>query len=181
MEDWGFNSQSLELDLLGQDFLDLLSQPVEHFTFSYSTEEYFSRADDWFEFQDLVCMSPTENTTGFDVAPDRTGSETSNLLNDYDGVNVALQPSSTSEGQSPTHSWKAQETRKFEDCLSEFAVAQASDKTTRRRKRFSNERRKEVDDIRKAGACIRCRLMKTAVRISEIPWTLNDDVSNSNK
>jgi len=175
MEDWAFDSQSLELDLLGQDFLDLLSQPVEHFTFNHSTEEYFSRADDWFEFQDLVCMSPTENTTGFDVpgaATNRTGPEISDLVEDYDSVDVASKPSSTSKDPSRTQSWKAQDIRKFEDCLSEFAIAQASDKTMRRRKRFSHARRKEVDHIRKAGACIRCRLMKTAVSTREDIWTL---------
>jgi hypothetical protein len=95
-----------------------------------------------------------------------TGSETSDLLKDC-GVNIESEPSFASGELSQMHDLNAQETRKFEDCLSEFAVAQANDKTTRRRKRFSNERRKEVDHIRKAGACIRCRLMKTAVSISK--------------
>jgi hypothetical protein len=169
MEDWAIDFQAHDLDLLGQDFLDLLSQPVEHFVFNYSTEEYFSRSDDWFEFQDLVCMSPTENATDFNVSvttANGTGSETSDLLKDC-GVNIESEPSFASGELSQMHDLNAQETRKFEDCLSEFAVAQANDKTTRRRKRFSNERRKEVDHIRKAGACIRCRLMKTAVSISE--------------
>ena len=168
MEHWAFDSQACDFDLLGQDFLELLSQPLGHYTFNHPTEEYSCQADDWFEFQDLVCLSPTEDSMTVNVlAPDRMAAETSNLLEGYGG-NADYNSTSKSKRQPLRHSSKAPETRKFEDCLSEFAISQASDKTIRRRKRFSNERRKEVDHIRKAGACIRCRLMKTAVSIPEL-------------
>ncbi|KAE9377782.1 hypothetical protein N431DRAFT_478944 [Stipitochalara longipes BDJ] len=84
---------------------------------------------------------------------------------------TAPESSTPPEAQPIAYSSKtlpAPETRRFEDCLSEFVIAQADDKTIRRRKRFSNDRRKEVEHIRKAGACIRCRLTKTACKL-ELP------------
>jgi hypothetical protein len=55
------------------------------------------------------------------------------------------------------------EKRRFEECLSEFVGLESVDKGTKRRKRYSTENRKKVDQVRKAGACIRCKLMKTPV------------------
>jgi hypothetical protein len=183
MEDGTFDSQAWELDLLGQDFLELLSQPVEHYTFSYPIEEHSYQADDWLEFQDLVCMSPMEDTLDFDVpatTPDRARPESLNLLKDCGGGAIS-NPTFVSEGQSSMISSEALETRKFEDFLSEFAISQANDKTTKRRKRFSNDRRKEVSHIRKAGACVRCKLMKTAVSIGNFRRRFSIATSNSNK
>jgi hypothetical protein len=58
---------------------------------------------------------------------------------------------------------KQAEKRRFEECLSEFVGTESVDKGTKRRKRYSAENRKKVDQVRKAGACIRCKLMKTPV------------------
>lgn len=58
------------------------------------------------------------------------------------------------------------EKRSFEDCLSEFVGTEPVVKGTKRRERYSTEDRKKVDQVRKAGACIRCKLMKTPVSIS---------------
>jgi hypothetical protein len=169
MEDWAFDPHAGDLDLLGEDFLDLLSQPLEYYTFDYPTEQYLHQGPRWYELQDLTDVSPAENNPEFD-APlperNRTGSGNSQLIKDS-SCNAASKPSSPLEDQTGPRLSRTLETRNFEDCLSEFSVAQASDKITRRRKRFSDERRKEVDHIRKAGACIRCRLMKTAVSIKE--------------
>ncbi len=55
------------------------------------------------------------------------------------------------------------EKRSFEDCLSEFVGTEPVVKGTKCRKRYSTEDRKKVDQVRKAGACIRCKLMKTPV------------------
>jgi hypothetical protein len=55
------------------------------------------------------------------------------------------------------------EKRRFEECLSEFVGTESVNKVTTRRKRYSIENRKKVDQVRKAGACIRCKLMKTPV------------------
>jgi len=172
MEDWAFNSQDDTLDLLDQDLLDLLSQPLENYTFDYSADQYLYQNHDSLEFQDFVCMSPAADDLEFHEPPpslDRSKSETSQLLKDYactTASDLVTQP----ETQPKTYSSKTlphPETRSFEDCLSEFVVAQANDKIVRRRKRFSNDRRKEVGHIRKAGACIRCRLTKTAVSIQD--------------
>jgi hypothetical protein len=55
------------------------------------------------------------------------------------------------------------EKRRFEEYLSEFVGTESVDEGTKHRKRYSTENRKKVDHVRKAGACIRCRLMKTPV------------------
>jgi hypothetical protein len=55
------------------------------------------------------------------------------------------------------------EKRRFDECLSEFVGTKSVDKGTKRRKGYSSEDRKKVDQVRKAGACIRCKLMKTSV------------------
>ncbi|KAH8685530.1 hypothetical protein BGZ60DRAFT_395392 [Tricladium varicosporioides] len=55
--------------------------------------------------------------------------------------------------------------RKFEDGLFEFVGIQNPNKKARRRTKLDIERRKEVDQLRKVGACIRCRLTKTRCRI----------------
>jgi excinuclease UvrABC ATPase subunit len=47
----------------------------------------------------------------------------------------------------------------FTNCLYEFEGA-PSRISRRKRKRYSPVRRKEVDQLRKVGACIRCRLTK---------------------
>jgi hypothetical protein len=62
-----------------------------------------------------------------------------------------------------TASPRRHEKRRFEECLSEFMGTESVDKGTKRRKRYSTENRKKVDQVRKAGACIRCKLMKTPV------------------
>jgi hypothetical protein len=56
------------------------------------------------------------------------------------------------------------EKRRFEECLSEFVGTESVDKGTKRRRRYSTENKKKVNQVRKAGACIRCKLMKTPVR-----------------
>jgi hypothetical protein len=55
------------------------------------------------------------------------------------------------------------EQRSFEDCLSEFVGTEPVVKGTKHREQYSTEDRKKVDQVRKAGACIRCKLMKTPV------------------
>jgi hypothetical protein len=101
-------------------------------------------------------MSPAGNASEVDAPHSKrnhTGSETSQLLKDFASTTDS-QSTALLEGQTGTYSSKTFQAGKFEDCLSELAVAQASDKITRRRERFSIERKKEADHIRKAGACI---------------------------
>jgi len=52
--------------------------------------------------------------------------------------------------------------RKFKDCLSEF-VGTTIYTVPRRRNSFTAERRDEVSQVRKAGACNRCRILKMKV------------------
>ena len=171
MEDLAFDPREESLDLLGQDFLDLLSQPLENYTFEHSTDQYLYEHNHWLEFQDLVCMSPAAEGSGFlELSQrDRSTPETSQLTKDY-ACTTAPDVVPSPEAEPRTFSSKVflpPETGRFEDCLSEFAVTQAYDKITQRRKRFSKDRRKEVGHVRKAGACIRCRLTKTAVSIED--------------
>jgi hypothetical protein len=57
---------------------------------------------------------------------------------------------------------------RFQDCLSEFVgtVQISPNINATRRKPFSPTRRKEVGQVRKAGACLRCKLTKTTVSFS---------------
>jgi hypothetical protein len=55
------------------------------------------------------------------------------------------------------------EKRRFEECLSEFVGTESVDEGAKRRKRYSPENRKKVGQVRKAGACVRCKLLKTPV------------------
>jgi hypothetical protein len=54
--------------------------------------------------------------------------------------------------------------QRFTDCLHEFEGVPNQPPLRRRRKNFSSARRKEVEQLRKVGACIRCRLTKSSVR-----------------
>ena len=51
----------------------------------------------------------------------------------------------------------------FTGCLHEFEAGPKNELNRRKRKRFPPERRKEVSQLRKVGACIRCRLTKSSV------------------
>jgi hypothetical protein len=58
--------------------------------------------------------------------------------------------------------------RKFEDGLSQFIGVKNPGRKTKQRKPFVPERRKEVDQVRKVGACLRCRITKTRVSTIEL-------------
>ena len=62
--------------------------------------------------------------------------------------------------------------KNLEDCLFEFEGPKPSNTSKKRRKPFSNKRRREVGQVRRAGACIRCRITKTPVRVPDISFTL---------
>jgi hypothetical protein len=60
----------------------------------------------------------------------------------------------------------ANQTRKgLEACLFEFEGTKLKNTSKKGRKPFSKERRREVGQVRKAGACSRCRITKTPVSI----------------
>jgi hypothetical protein len=75
----------------------------------------------------------------------------------------ATHPTSSDEPQIVTT--LASQTQ-FTDCLHEFEGMPNRTAPRRRRKRFDPMRRKEVDQLRKVGACIRCRLTKTPVSLA---------------
>jgi len=56
--------------------------------------------------------------------------------------------------------------RTFEECLFEFETSCPADLNSKRRKVFSSERRNKVRQVRKVGACVRCRIMKISVNPS---------------
>jgi hypothetical protein len=74
-----------------------------------------------------------------------------------------LQTSSTEIHPASSVSLRKPEKRRFEEYLSEFVGTEPMNKTTKGRKQLSSEARKKAYQVRKAGACIRCRLMKTPV------------------
>ena len=69
--------------------------------------------------------------------------------------------------------------REFNDCLHSFESGLKDVSHRRKRRRFSPGRRKEVDQLRKVGACIRCRLMKSKASVNYMLHFLSD-VSSAN-
>jgi len=55
--------------------------------------------------------------------------------------------------------------RSLEDCLFNFKGPEPSKTDKRHRKSFSHKRRKEVRQVRRAGACMGCRIRKISVII----------------
>lgn len=88
------------------------------------------------------------------ITPNHTHSRT------LSNVSTSSQECGSSTKPKPSANTKK---RKFEDGLFEFVGIQDPNKKARRRTKFGTERRKEVDQLRKVGACIRCRLTKTRV------------------
>jgi hypothetical protein len=82
---------------------------------------------------------------------------------DYVSTTTPLERFSTPVQLVSDASPRPPEKRNFEDCLSEFVGTEPMVKGTKHRKRYSTDDRKKVDQVRKAGACIRCKLMKTTV------------------
>jgi hypothetical protein len=60
----------------------------------------------------------------------------------------------------------------FEACLHTFDGGPKTVPPRRKRRPFSTERRKEVSQVRKVGACIRCKLTKSSV--STLSFMLQD-------
>ena len=56
--------------------------------------------------------------------------------------------------------------KRLQDCLYEFEGGPNTAPSRRKRRKFSSERRNEVYQIRKVGACIRCKLTKSSVSSS---------------
>lgn len=68
----------------------------------------------------------------------------------------------------PTQAQSPGKKRKLEDCLSQFEGVKNLGRKRRQRRTFAPERRKEVDQVRKVGACLRCRITKS--RVSTQSW-----------
>jgi hypothetical protein len=73
-----------------------------------------------------------------------------------------IDPLETSDFPIPAQNPAARK-RKLEDGLSQFVGVKNSGRKTRQRKSFAPDRRKEVDQVRKVGACLRCRITKARV------------------
>jgi hypothetical protein len=58
--------------------------------------------------------------------------------------------------------------KRFEECLHEFEGGPQTDSPRRKRRKFSFGRRKEVSQMRKVGACIRCKLTKSSASLQNL-------------
>jgi hypothetical protein len=155
MDRLDFGLSEWDVGALGDDFLEMLdmSQSIEQYSFNLYSNE------DWMEFVDtnldldipFFVPSQLESQPNappyYEITPDF----------DHD-----LTPINETRSSIPKDSKKIN----FEDCLSEFTVPQVVENISKHRKRFSSERRREVSQIRKAGACVRCKIMKTPVSYS---------------
>ena len=101
----------------------------------------------------------------YDVVPKITITPRSGSVSS-ESVLTALPPLQTSSKEdhlASNASLSRPKKRRLEEYLYEFVGIQSVNKTTKGRKRLSVEGRKKAYQVRKAGACIRCRLMKTSV------------------
>lgn len=112
----------------------------------------------------------------YDLNPDVTVTPRSQSVSS-ETVSVHLPPESclTQVNFTSNVPSRKPEKRKFEEYLSEFVGTQPVEKIARGRKRLSDEGRKKAYQVRKAGACIRCKLMKTPVSLSEAFMTATQD------
>lgn len=156
------DNYSVDLD---QDFFDayLVQEWIESFDVPYGGTVDSANA----VAEGDAIPNPDVEFTSLDVA-----SSLEDFFTTYDLVaEVDPQPESipgvetdTQSTQQLLHTVAARpQKRKLEECLSEFVGTRPTNATKKGRRPFSTEGKKKVDQVRKAGACIRCKLLKTQV------------------
>ena len=178
------SSEELDLFGLGEDFLDMMhmSQYVDPFALPYQ-EMDIDTGLPMGPYPELDCSSSQtfgifENSAAFlDAYEPTDGANTMDVDFSmfYDNTSqsqdqIAPQSPSNSQQISPPENpgsliprTDPAKKRKFEDGLSEFVGVKNPGRKRRQRKSFAPDRRKEVDQVRKVGACLRCRITKTRV------------------
>jgi hypothetical protein len=145
------------------DFVDIGWQPCDIFKdpwipeqldFGIAGDELLFNHDEWPDFQDLWYWSIDPDFAVADTAASYTidtniqiadaRSHTVDVVSDVPSTQTMLPP----QEQKPSHT--------FESCILEFPGGNQEIKW--RRRQFSLQRRREVKEIRKAGACLRCRI-----------------------
>lgn len=96
------------------------------------------------------------------VEPD-TSKPSEDYSNDSILSQVALDESQAQCDVSAVHPSPV-ETFTFNDCLIEFPIDPKVGAPKKKRRNFSSTRRQEESQLRKVGACIRCRITKSLVR-----------------
>ena len=158
---------------LGDDFLDLLQVSQSLDAFELPAEDLLFDIDQWVEEQSPLVFgedySLTHISSNQSLEVALAYSQARESRSEYDlcsSGSVSCSNSSSisivPENMPSVTPLKNPEKRRFEDCLSEFPGTLPVDIATKRRK-FSTEGRKKVGQVRKVGACILCKLMKTPV------------------
>lgn len=158
MDPCDFPRGSWNDSLLGDDFFDLISQPLDDFLLDTVLDKNIDLNNPLFNVNGMAFPFPPDVPTWSNtdmpapVTPVQSFPETA-------GDEGFLRMSSLSD-QKKNISVEQPKQWSFEDCIGNFPL---SNKLVKQRKQFSSERRQKVGQVRKAGACIRCRVMKTPV------------------
>jgi hypothetical protein len=176
-DEYSFDGRDESFDLLGSgdDFLDMLQMSESMNPFELPSEDMLFNLDQWIEEQAPLALK--EDYTQIEISSNQNldvaiayaqvsepGSET-----DLSGSSSVSSSNSSSLSPIPPNNPsvtppKKTQKRRFEDYLSEFLGTQPVDTATKRQK-YSTEGRKKVWQVRKAGACIPCKLLKTPVSL----------------
>ena len=161
-------------EFIPEDWIDLFGNPGEFHGETTIDFPSFHEASNWVEselMQDNLHSSMDldldDMITNFISLPEVGQQSDQSLGFDIDTCPPESSPRSNlpSEGSAtefmPPHTKSS--LGKLSDCLYEFEGVPGAESKGRKRKRFASERRKEVDQLRKVGACIRCKLTKSPV------------------
>lgn len=153
------------------DMFPTLSEPTED-SFPATSSEL--EPPFWFEDMNVPVQS---NNSGVDVENVHSEISHANRTNSttgvdplapsdavYDGVVDSTEVREVSSRILETPKNKSHDESTFHKSLYEFEGGPKWGSPRRKRRRFDPERRKEVSQLRKVGACIRCKLTKSPVR-----------------
>jgi hypothetical protein len=162
-------------EISSDDFTDIWFQPCDVFNdpwmseeldFGTTSNERLFNQDEWLDFQDLYSWSIDP---AVEVADTASVSHTihNNLQLAESKACMFEVRHDVSPIQTTLPLQEQQSPRTFESCVREFSCSNQDIK--RKRRQFSVQRRREVKEIRKAGACLRCRIMKIPVSTYLLP------------
>jgi hypothetical protein len=170
-QSWGYGGSAF--DLPDHDFLALIgafewNEPMDMTTYSYTSFEdnaQFLDTIDPISFSDHLGApgAPNDTTESMEFSDGRVSESP---INHSQYAERLYSPGiSLSQNEELPVSPVDSAERSLEDHLFEFEVPEPNKRDKRRRKPYSHKRRKEVGQVRRAGACMRCRITKTPVTL----------------
>jgi len=135
---------------------DYFSPQIQNF----ATEGHSPELIGSYDLMDGVCV------TGEDFSVFLNNTNQNEYLTTHENPTSPKNPRQTTPQKTsapPTPTQTPARKQKLEDGLSQFVGVKHSGRKIKQRKSFEPDRRKEVDQVRKVGACLRCRITKAKV------------------